>query len=224
MAGKTSDEHSEFVFHRGFYLVELVGKKAGSLKEFLKYIKTIDEQSVFQHMYHTLLQHHFVIPEYYNDFAHWLGKELHEDVLAERFAYVGLSEYGDINSVRQKLVEILEERMKQKSSGKVSVPDDRAFHFVKSNVVVMPTKYRAKNIDEFLGCLDKIDGSTLFYHFFSSRLKYSKKKEKYVDDFSRWFNRIGHSEIADKISSVCLYGYTLEGIRKEIRKIIKEAQ
>ncbi len=214
-------EPSEFVFKRGFYIVELTGKKAGSLKEFLKCVQNADDESIFYHMYHTLRQHHFVIPEYFNDFAQWLGKELHEDVLAERFAYVGISEYGDIKAVRKKLVELLEERLEDKSDNKVVVSGDRTFHFVKSRVIVLPTKYRAKNLDEFVECLEKIDRDTLFYHFFSSRLKFTKKEHKYVDDFSTWIHEIGHLEIADRIAVLHLYGYTLEGIRKEIAAIIR---
>lgn len=215
------DGQSEFVFQRGLHLVELTGKNAENLKEFLKCIRTVDTESIFYHMYHTLIQHHFVIPEYFNDFAYWLGNDLHEDVIAEKFTYVGISEYGDIVAVKKKLVEILKKRLRDRSNNNFNVPEGRAFHFVRSRVIVLPTKYKAKNLEEFVECLEKIDNDTLFYHFFSSRLKFSKKKEKCVDDFSRWINEIGHSEMADRITAIDLYGYTLKGIRKEIAGIVR---
>lgn len=212
---------SEFVFKKGFYLVELTGKKAENLKEFLDIIKTIDNESLFYHMYHSLLEHHFIIPDYFNDFAHWLGSELHEDALAEKVASVGIYEYGDIGAIRQKLISLLEERLKVKKASN-SAPEGGAFHFVKSRLVVLPTKYKAKNLKEFLRCLKKIDGGTLFYHFFVSRLRFAKAEEKYVDDFSRWaWDSLESPELADELAKLDPYGYTLNGIRDEIIKIIE---
>ncbi len=58
MSGGVTYKESEFVFHHGFSLVELTGKRADNLKEFLKCIQTIDDESLFFHLYHTLRQHH----------------------------------------------------------------------------------------------------------------------------------------------------------------------
>ena len=44
MQGGVTYKESEFVFQHGFSLVELVGKKAGNLKEFLKCIKKMHYQ------------------------------------------------------------------------------------------------------------------------------------------------------------------------------------
>jgi hypothetical protein len=224
MPGEVTYQESEFVFQHGFSLVELAGKKAGNLKEFLKCIQTIDDESIFYHVYHTLRQHHFAIPEYSNDFAHWLKKELHEDVLAERFTYIRISEYDDIKTVREKLVEMLKKRLGDRSNNTFNVPEEHAFHFVRAKIIVLPTYFYAKNLKEFAKCLEEIDRDTLFYHFFSSRLKFGKEEGRYTDDFSRWIAEIGHPEIADRIAALNPYGYTLEGVRKEILNVIKEAK
>ncbi len=215
---------NEFVFQHGFSLVELSGEKAGNLKEFLKCIKSIDDESIFFHVYHTLRQHHFAIPEYSNDFAHWLKKELHEDVLAERFTYIRISQYDDIKTVKQKLIESIKKRLDERSNGMRSVPEERSFHFVRARVIALPTKYKAKNLKEFAKCLKEIERDSLFYHFFSARLKPGNNKEEYSDDFSRWIAKIGHPGTADKIAALNPYGYTLEGLRKEILNIIREGK
>ncbi len=220
-AGVTYNE-SEFVFQHGFSLVALVGKKASNLKEFLKCIQTIDDESIFFHIYHTLRQHHFAIPEYSNDFAHWLKKELHEDVLAERFTYIRISQYDDIEIVKQKLIDSLKKRLDEGSNGMRNVPEERSFHFVRARIIALPTKCRAKNLKEFAKCIEEIEKDSLFYHFFSARLKPGNNKGKHTDDFSKWISKIGHPEIADEISALNPYGYTLEGLRKEILKIIRE--
>jgi hypothetical protein len=221
MPGGVTYSKKEFVFQHGFCLVELAGKKAENVKELLKCIQAIDDESIFYHVYHTLRQHQFAIPEYSNDFAHWLKNELHEDVLAERFTYVRISQYDDIKAVKQKLIDILKKRIEDKSGTIINVPEERAFHFVRSKVIALPTNYRASTLEEFADCLEKVDRDHLFYHFFSARLKPGNNSGKYTDDFSRWFAQIGHTEIADSIATLNPYGYTLEGLRKEILNIIR---
>ncbi|MFQ6136666.1 MAG: DUF5752 family protein [Candidatus Hydrothermarchaeales archaeon] len=214
---------NEFVFQRGFYLIELTGKKAKNLKEFLNIVREIDETSIFYHMYHSLLEHHFVIPEYFNDFAYWLEKELHEDVLAEKLANIGVYGDGGIESLRSKLVDTLEERLKVRKKI-MDVPEGEEFHFVRSRYVILPTKYRARNLEEFLKCMRKIDNGTLFYHFFESRLRPKKEGVEYPDDFSAWiFDSLGLQELADRLAKIDFLGYTLDGIRKEIIKIVEGA-
>lgn len=217
---RNSNSNGEFVFQSGFCLVELTGKKARNLKRFHKIIEGIDEESIFYHMYHSLLEHHFAIPEYYNDFAFWIQHELKEDVLAEKFASISIYEAGDVKELRARLLSIMGEHLS--GGGSRNLPEKSAFHFVKSRWVVVPTKFRAKNLQEFKTCLEQISLGTLFYHFFESRLHSSKKEEKYVDDFSMWiFDSLGKQELADKISSLDPYGYTLKGIRKEILKLVQ---
>ncbi|MBU2559558.1 hypothetical protein KKA03_01530, partial [archaeon] len=86
-------------------------------------------------------------------------------------------------------------------------------------MIALPTKYKARNLGEFAKCLEEIGRDPLFYHFFSARSK-PGNKEKYSDEFSRWIAKIGHEEIADKIAALNPYGYTLEGLRKEMLNII----
>jgi hypothetical protein len=214
-------KESEFVFQHGFCLVELAGKKASNLKEFLKCIRAIDDESIFFHIYHTLRQHHFAIPEYSNDFAHWLKKELHEDVLAERFTYIRISQYDDIKTVKQKLIDSLKKRLDERSNGTLDVPEERSFHFVRARIIALPTEHKAKNLKEFAKCLEGIERDSIFYHFFSVRLAPGNNKGRYTDDFSKWISKIGHPEIADGISALNPYGYTLEGLREEILKIVR---
>lgn len=220
MSSGVTYKESEFVFHHGFSLVELAGKRAGNLKEFLKCLQTIDDESIFFHVYHTLRQHHFAVPEYSNDFAHWLKNELQEDVLAERFTYIRISQHDDIKTVKEELIKSVKKRLGEGSYHTLNVPEERAFHFVRARIIALPTKLKAKNLKEFAKCLEEVERDVLFYHFFSSRLKFGSKG-KYTDDFSVWIAKIGHPEIADKITDLNPYGYTLEGLRKEILNIMR---
>jgi hypothetical protein len=224
MEGITAPPGKEFVFQQGIYLVELTGKKARNLPEFLEVIKTIDAASLFYHLYHSLLEYHFVLPEYYNNFAYWLHSVLHEEALAEKVAALHVFEYFDIEELRKELIDVIEGHLSGQEEIFAARNETQAFHFRKSISVVLPTKYSAKDLPEFLECLKKVDPGIVFYHFFESRLRLGQEKGKYKDDFSMWIaDSLGLTELADRIARLDPYGYTLEGIRRELIRLIESS-
>ncbi len=214
-----------FVFQNGIYLVELTGKKARNLKEFLEEIKNIDEHTFFYHMYHSMLKFHHIISEYHNDFAYWLDKTLHEDVLAEKIASIHVDEYRDVEDFRNDLVTMIEEHiekhgMKVQSLGEYEESD---FHFKKAITVVQPTKYSASNLEEFLECLKNVRAEVIFYHFIESRLRLAHEKGVFKDDFTRWISEtLEVNELADEISNLNPFGYTIEGLRKKLIQLVEK--
>ena len=102
---------TDFTFYRARYQFELTGKKARDLPELLAAIKTIDESSIFNHVYHALLDSHFLPIGYPNDFAYWVIDALHEPVLAERLANLDLREFHDTEALREEIVRIIEDYM-----------------------------------------------------------------------------------------------------------------
>lgn len=187
-------------------------------------IKTIDEKSIFYHMYHSLLRYHFVIPEYYNDFAYWLENILHEYALAEKFANIQIREYLNVEEIRKRLVELITVHLEnQKSPTRVPTDGFHEFHFAKSICVVYPTKYSASNLEEFLECLRAVDIEVIFYHFFESWLRLGMVEGIYNDDFSRWISEsLGHEKLAEKIASLDPLGYTLEDLKEELIRLTEE--
>jgi septum formation topological specificity factor MinE len=222
MEEATAPPGKEFVFQNGIYLVELTGKKARNLQEFLDTIKVIDPASLFYHLYHSLLEYHFVIPEYYNDFAYWLDSILQEKALAEKIAALNVFQYFDIEKLREEIIRMLEEYIHADNRFSGVKNEAHAFHFKKSITVVLPTKYSARNLREFYECINKVKAEIIFYHFFESRLRLGQEKGIYKDDFSVWIaDSLGLVDLAEEIANTDPFGYTLEGIRKELVKIIE---
>ncbi|MEE8638418.1 MAG: DUF5752 family protein, partial [Candidatus Margulisiibacteriota bacterium] len=58
-----------FRFYTSSILVEITGKKAHHLKEFVNILKEIDESSIFFHVHHALRDYSFAAGQYSNDFA-----------------------------------------------------------------------------------------------------------------------------------------------------------
>ncbi|MFH1347911.1 MAG: DUF5752 family protein, partial [Candidatus Margulisiibacteriota bacterium] len=86
-------------------LVEITGKKAHHLKEFIKLLKSIDTSCIFYHVHHAFREYTFAPGQYSNDFARWVEEDLEEAKLAERLASIDIQEFTDLEQLRAKLVE-----------------------------------------------------------------------------------------------------------------------
>src|SRR3990167_4601013 len=97
-----------FEFYTSSQLVEITGRKAANLKEFLEIIKEIEDSSIFYHVHQAFREHQFAPGHYTNDFAHWVGEELNENALAERMANINIKDFTEIKSLRARIAEIVD--------------------------------------------------------------------------------------------------------------------
>lgn len=72
-------------------------------------MQTCPDDSIFQHTFRTLQEHHFIRQGFSNDFAHWSLFALNEPALAEQLASVDVREFTAIEGLRRRMVEILDE-------------------------------------------------------------------------------------------------------------------
>lgn len=210
-------KNNAFVFYKSTYQNELTGKTAKNLREFVDSIKKIDDTSLFYHLYSSLLSHHFTPPEYPNDFAYWTADALQEFDLAERLSSLDLGKTTEIGLLRRKIVDIIEKHIE--SDGSRNVHEGYEFHFLKRVVVILPTKYTAKNLEEFVDVLKIIDTKSIFYHLFVSKLLLKRR----VNDFSVWLEQNGNKKAAEAISKIDSYDYEdLNDVRKKIINTLEE--
>ncbi|NOZ77263.1 MAG: hypothetical protein GXO65_06305 [Euryarchaeota archaeon] len=221
----TVEEGSEFVFQNCFYLVELTGRKAGNLKEFFQQIQEVDGASIFYHFYHSMLEFGLVQPDYYNDFSYWLEQTLHEGELAEKIADPFVWEYNDIEDVRAYLISLIDDHLsRHRGEFTPPKPEIHEFHFRKAVAVVLPTKYRARTLEEFLDCLRKVGVDIIFYHFIESRLRLGQERGRYRDDFSLWIaDSVGNKKLANRIASLDPMGFTPEGLKAKLVELVEKA-
>ena len=78
-----------------------------TLPELLQALRTCPEDSIFQHTFRTLQEHHFIRQGFSNDFAHWSLSACHEPVLAEQLASVDVHEFTAIGDLRRRMVDIV---------------------------------------------------------------------------------------------------------------------
>ncbi|MHC1569996.1 hypothetical protein CW696_03320 [ANME-2 cluster archaeon] len=207
----------DFIFHKARYQFELTGKKARDLHEFLAVIKEVNESSIFNHIYHALLDYHLLPLEYPNDFAYWIADVLHEPVLAERLANLDLREFHDLEMLRNRLINIIEDYLAMHDvTSRAGIGQE--FHFVRCISVVFPTRYAVTNMNEALDILKEIDLDSIFYYFVASRLLGGGHYRL----LSQWILENDSHELMEKLDNLYPYGFAnMNDMRNEIIRIIE---
>jgi len=97
-----------FYFNTSAHLLRITRYKAGILPEFLEALRECPEDSIFQHTFRTLQEHHFIREGFSNDFAHWALSACNEPSLAEGLASVDVREFTSVAELRGRFVQIVE--------------------------------------------------------------------------------------------------------------------
>ncbi len=208
-----------FYFNSAAHLLRIGREKVSSLSELLDALRTCPDDSIFQHTFQTLQEHHFIREGFTNDFAHWAFAACNEVGLAERLAGVDVREFTSITQLRNRLIEIVDDYL-----GRNPRARDRAalepFYFCASALVVIPTPLVARNLVEFADGLQRVSIHAIYFHFIDARLRLKLNS----NDFSVWLEDeldLGH--VADRINHIDIYTSTLQDVRRKILRIIDGA-
>ena len=192
------------------------GKRALTLKELHDELSEVDLGSVYYHMWGGLLEARFEEREFNNDFAAWARHGLHDGVLAERLALVDPTTVGDLEELRQELIEIIEERLDESEY----LPWARAtqpFEFVRSQIVVFDTHQRAYRVEELAQMIPQLSASAIFYHFIDARRRLPER----CNDFSQWLASFDgeYEDLRQRLAAIDPYFRSLTELRQEIAAI-----
>ncbi|MFY9402831.1 MAG: DUF5752 family protein [Candidatus Omnitrophota bacterium] len=209
-----------FRFHTRLHLSELTGLRAINLTQLVGLIKDVPGSSIYHHTHRFLQQHQFLSPEPPNDFAYWATEILGEDELGEKLSSIDTIKYSTIRSLRDRIVESIETYLKDNPLAKLKFArQGEEFHFIKSVSFVIPTDYLANDLREFADILKRVTIDSIYFHIFEARLRL----EKGDNDFSNWIRTsVGKVDLADRISKLDPYTYTLEGLRGRLVEMIEK--
>jgi small-conductance mechanosensitive channel len=201
-----------FQFSTRLHLKELTGLSASNLSQLASRLNEVPDAVVYYHTHSFVEEYQFLTPEPTNDFALWVQDALGYDVLAERLASIDTFEFPTIGALRQVIVGVVQDFLGQTSNERQAPPGNE-FHFIKSVSVVLPTQYVAHNLREFVGILKRISIGSLFFHIFEAKLRLQRG----TNDFSLWLDDcLGEKELADQITRLDPYNYTMENLREII--------
>jgi len=217
---KKKNNDKSFRFYTRLHLKVLTGLRASNILELLELIKKVPGSSIYYHTHHFLQQHEELSPEPPNDFAHWVRTALNEEVLGEKIASIDTIQYPTIRSLRNETIRIIEDYIQEDPKVKLRFASpDKVFHFIKSVSFILPTPYVAKNLNDFLGILKRITTNSVYFHMFEARLRLDKE----TNDFSFWLGTsLMEAKLAEKITSLDPYTYTMEDLKKKLIGIVEE--
>ena len=206
-----------FYFNSAAHLLRISRDKATNLQELLDYLRTCSDACIFQHTFQTLEEHHFIREGFSNDFSHWAFSACNEIELAERLAALDVREFTSIAALRQQLVRLLEDYLR-KSPRAATRAASEPFYLMAAEVVVVPTPYVGRNLEEFADGLRKVSIHGIYYHFIDARLRLKLNN----NDFSVWLEQeLDMGQAADRLNRIDIYTSTLEGVRRSILKVIE---
>lgn len=208
-----------FYFNTSEHLLRIGRQKAATLSELLHAIETCPEDSIFQHTFRTLQEHHFIREGFSNDFAHWSLSDCHEPALAEQLASVDVREFTAIGGLRGRMVEIIDAFLQVYGRSGLR-PAHEPFYFCSSDIVVLPTAYAPDTLKGFLDGINQVSVHSIHHHFIEARLRLHRMS----NDFSQWLEEeAGMQEAADAIERIDFYTNTMEGVRRQIAGIVSQA-
>jgi hypothetical protein len=206
-----------FNFHTQYHLVELLGLKARNPLELLTGIKTVPVSCIYYHTHRFLQQHHYLSPEPPNDFAFWLTEILHLGSLGEEFLSVDTVSYCNLEKLRRKFVNILDDYISKDGENADCIPGFE-FHFMACKTLILPLPYTAHNLSEFAQMLSKVSIHSLYFHMFEARMRLGVPD----NDFSQWLKGMGEDQLAQAISKLDPYNITLESLRRKMIRMVEK--
>jgi hypothetical protein len=215
-----SKEHppAPFDFLTSLDLTLLTNRRARDLPALLTHIQDVPGSVIYYHTHHFLVQHQHLSPEPPNDFAYWVTNVLQEDRLGEQLAAIDLIQFRTIRALRERLVSLIERYLDECQELRVA-PDGEEFHFRESVSFVVPTGHLAHDLREFADTMAQIGFGSLAFHFFDARLRLRRGE----NDFSEWLTRaLGETQLARAIARLDPYTYTLDALRKEVVRLVRQ--
>ncbi len=217
--GKPQKQASQpFRFFTRLHLKELTGLKAKNLSELVAILKDADDSVIYYHTHNFIEEYQYLTPQPANDFALWVSDALGDEVLGEKLANIDTFEFLTIGTLRERLVDFINEELSKKPGGR-DAPPGREFHFIRSLSAIIPTFHVVHDLREFIEVLRTVSIDTLYFHIFEARLRLHKG----VNDFSIWLNDcLDEKELADKIAILDPYAYSLESLRTMIIQLAEK--
>jgi hypothetical protein len=210
---------SPFEFKSAANLLFIERERASTIDDLLKALRSCPDESIFQHTFRTLEEHHYIKEGFSNDFAHWAYLELGEVGLGERLAALDVREFTSLGLLRSRLVQILEEYSAANPKARQHAATT-PFYFCSSKTIVLAVQRSASTLAEFIAGLREVSIHSLHYHFIEARLR--RKLES--NDFSIWLQReLGLEREAELLNQIDIYTATLEGVRRKIIQILQSS-
>jgi len=200
-----------FAFKDAVIVATATGRRAQTLRELRDHLRVVEVDSVYHHFWGRRLQPRFDDVEHHNDFAAWAADGLRDGLLAERLGAIDPADYSDLERLRNKVLDVVDERLHDREWVPAS-PSDGEFHFLRPRVVVFDTGRRLDHPDGLPEALAEASLGSLFYHIVEAR----RRNPGGIDDFRAWLQSFGdpYAELVDALAHIDPYFLSLSEVRR----------
>jgi hypothetical protein len=158
-------------------------REAMNLRELEERLSICPVECLFHHFCETVIRPTFDDPDYPNDIAQWVSRQLRDRILAERLANINPYKLDSLEDLRKIVIDLIQERMSEINFVPWA-PNGNVFHFMQAVTVVYDTGIQINTIHEFMEHLPKMTLGSIYYHFVEAR----RRTEDGIDDFSIWLS------------------------------------
>lgn len=204
---------NRFEFKSELWVPQYTGITAITLDEFRKAVETVDDDTIYYHLFRNIFDYHFLIPTYSNSFAYWFSSN-GVYILAEKFSIIDPLVYTGIAQIREEMNRICFEAGGDRR--KLKEP----FYFMRSIRYVVELGIHAVDLESFIEGFQSIGTHSLFYHLVTARWRIGST----TNDFSEWFRMIGRDDIADRIEKLNIWMFNLYELKRFMLDILTGSQ
>jgi len=199
-------------------IVMATGEKARNLRELLDRIRRMDDPGVmYFHFWDGLLHPDFVDPEYQNDFASWVYHDLHDRRLAERLSVLNPSTFNTMDQLRERVIEIIEDRMDE-AGFDPRMDADNPFFFMRSQILLFDTQIRMERPADLLTWMHQLPLGSVFYHFIDARRRTKTGRNDFTEWLWGWDDNYG--VLAEEIAVIDPYFKSLYELRAQLAEAV----
>ncbi len=203
---------SEFEFVVCSELIQILGVRADDERELAESLAEIPLDSVHYHTHGHFLRHGFLGAPYPNDFATWVTREVHDQVLGERLAMVRPLDFPTLEELREEFLAIIDDHLSRLSIVPRVIFGD-PFDFMQSHIVALSSGVRATTLAEFRTALASVHPSAIYFHTIEAPRRLGRPET----DFAAWLREgLGLPGLAEAMSRTDPYSGSLERLRMEL--------
>jgi len=216
---KKNNHNSSFKLKDCVIVMLSTGYRAQNLREFRNGLTEVHPDSIYHHFWGRFLQPSFDEPEYNNDFASWVVHGLNEKALAERLSTIDPAHYPDVESLRSKVIETVEERLDESEYVTWSGADQQ-FHFLRSKLIILDIGLEVHTPEELGKAIKDISLGSIYFHFIDAR----RRTESHKDDYTEWLAGLGkkYKPLINSIQAIDPYFSSLKMIRRSLVKVFED--
>ncbi len=209
-----SDEQPAPFFVKDCTLATIAtGSKAQTLTELGERIAAAPPGCIHHHFWEGKLTTVYQAREYHNDFANWVHRHLHDDILAERLDLINPTDYEDTTIMRNDLIELISNRVEELDIIP-GVTKENRFYFIRSKIIVFWTPYSVTDPRDFIQLLPQLPLSSIYYHVIDA----ARRLPSRGDDFSTWLGLFEgrYQPLIDALRKIDPYFITLPTLQERL--------